>query len=99
MRKNAEYAVARRNGLIAVSLDEAESLLEGRRSTDPPEREAGGGPRDRKNSKQHRASTGQPRSGSRQRAYKAGRRVRRLLSRAWQSLFPARGHRDGSSSP
>ena len=99
MRKNVAYAVARRNGAITVSFDEAENLLERRRSTDSPERDAGGDARARENSTHHRAVAGQSRSGSRQRAYRAGRRVRRLLTRAWHSLFPARGARDDSSAP
>jgi hypothetical protein len=99
MRKNVEYAVARRNGPISVSLDEAGNLLEDRRSTDPPERDGGGGTPARENSRHHRVAAGQPRSDSRQQAYKAGRRVRRLLSRAWHSLFPVRGPRDDPSAP
>jgi len=88
MRKNVEYAVARHNGPISVSLDEAENLLEGRRLTDPPDWDTDGGTPARKNSRHHRTAAGQPRSGSRQQAYGAGRRLRRLLSRAWHSLFP-----------
>ena len=99
MRKNAEYAVARRNGSITVSRDEAENLLERRRSTDSPERDAGGDTRARENSTHRRAVAGHLRSGSRQPAYRAGRRVRRLLSRAWHSLFPVRGARDDSGAP
>ena len=97
MRKNAEYTVARRNGAIAVSLDEAGNLLERRSPTDPPERDAGGAAAGRENPTHQRRATDPPRGGSRQQAEKAGRRVRALLHRAWHSLFPARGARDESS--
>ena len=99
MRKNAEYAVARRNGAIAVSLDEAETLLERRRPTDPPERDAGDGAAGRENPTHQRRAADQPHSGTRQRAAKAGRRARGLLSRTWHSLFPPRDVRDDSSAP
>ena len=99
MRKNVEYALARHNGPISVSLDEAENLLEGRTSTDPPEWDAGGGTPARKNSRHHRVAAGQTRGGSRHQAYKAGRRLRRLLSRAWHSLFPVRSPSNDSSAP
>ena len=98
MRKNAQYAVAHRNGVIAVSLDEAESLLERRRPTDPRERNAGGGATGRDYPTHQRRAADQPHSGSRRQARKAGRRVRGLLSRAWHSLFPSRGTRDHSSA-
>ena len=99
MRKNAEYAVARRNGAIAVSLDEAESLLERRGPTDPRERYAGAGAAGRENPTHQRRAADRSHSGSLRQARKAGRRVRRLLRRAWHSLFPARGARDDSGAP
>ena len=99
MRKNAEYAVARRNGAITVSLDEAENLLERRGPADPRERHAGAGAPGRENPTHQRRAADQPHSGSRQQAQKAGRRLRGLLSRAWHSMFPARGARDDSGAP
>ena len=87
MRKEAEYAVARRDGSIAVSRDEAENLLERR------------GAAGQDNPKHHRPAANKPRRGLRQRAAKAGRRVRGMLSRAWHWLFLARGTRDGSDAP
>jgi hypothetical protein len=99
MRKNVTYAVARRNGAITVSLDEAENLLERRGPTDPRERYAGPNAAGRENPTHQRRAADQPHSGSRQHAHKAGRRLRGLLSRAWHSLFPARGARDDSGAP
>ena len=98
MRKNVAYAVARRNGAITVSLDEAENLLERRGPTDPRERDAGAGA-GRKNPTHQRRAADQPHSGSRKQAHRVGRRMRGLLSRAWHSLFPARGARDDSGAP
>jgi hypothetical protein len=99
MRKNVAYAVARRNGAITASLDEAENLLERRGPTDPRERDAGPGAAGRAHPTHRRRAADEPHSGSRQHAHSAGRRVRRLLSRAWHSLFPARGARDDSDAP
>jgi hypothetical protein len=99
MRKNTEYAVARRNGAIAVSLDEAGNLLERRGPTDPGERDAGGAAEGRQNPTHRRRAADQPHIGSRQQASKAARRVRGLVSRVWHSLFPARRARDDSGAP
>lgn len=99
MRKNVAYAVARRNGAITVSLDEAENLLERRGPTDPRQRYAGAGAAGRESPTHQRRAADQPHGGSRRQAHKAGRRVRGLLSRAWHSLFPARGARDDSGAP
>jgi len=99
MRKNPEYAVARRNGSIAVSLDEAENLLERRRPSDPRSQNAGGGAEGRENPIHRRRATDQPHSGSQQEAQKPAGRARGLLSRAWHSLFPSRGVRADSSAP
>ena len=71
MRKNAEYAVARRNGSIAISLDEAESLL-GRRDRSAPGAHAGGGAVRR--NRIGGAVLTRPRGGSRRRAPKVVRR-------------------------
>lgn len=99
MRKNVEYAVAHRNGSIAVSLDEAEKLLERRSPTDTPELDAGRGAAGRENPTYQRRAADQPHSGSRERAAQAGRRVRGMLSRAWHSLVPYRRARDDSRAP
>ena len=99
MRKNAEYAVARRNGAITVSLDEAENLLERRGPTDPQDRHAGAGAAGRENPTHQRRAAEQLHRRSRQHAHKAGQRARGLLSRAWHSLFPARSARDDSGAP
>ena len=99
MQKNVAYAVARRNGAITVSLDEAENLLEHRGPADPRERHAGAGAPGRENPTHQRRAADQPHSGSRKQAHRVGRRMRRLLSRAWHSLFPARGARDDSGAP
>jgi hypothetical protein len=99
MRKNVAYAVARRNGAITVSHDEAENLLERRGPTDPRQRYASDGAAGRESPTHQRRAADQPHSGSRRQAHKAGRRVRGLLSRAWHSLFPARGSRDDSGAP
>ena len=99
MRKNVAYAVARRNGTITASLDEAENLLEHRGPTDPRERYAGAGAAGRGNPTHQRRAADQPHSASRQHAHKAGQRARGLLSRAWHSLFPARSARDDSGAP
>ena len=99
MRKNAEYAVARRNGAIAISLNEAENLLEGRSPTDTPELNPGRGAAGRGNPAPQRRAADQPHSGVRQQADEAGRRMRRVLSRVWHSLFPARRARDDVSAP
>src|SRR5688572_10288161 len=72
MRRDAKYAVACRDGSIAVSRDEAENLLERR------------GAAGRENPKYPRAAADQPRSGLRHGAATASRRVREMLSRAWQ---------------
>jgi hypothetical protein len=87
MRREAKYAVARRDGSIAVSRDEAENLLDRR------------GAAGREDPKHYRPAAGQPRSGLRQRAAEAGRRVRGMLRRAWHRLFLSRGTRDGSDAP
>ena len=97
MRKKAEYAVARHNGAIVVSLDEAENLVERRSSTDS--RDASDRSVGRVSATHKRRATDQPHSGARQQAHEAGGRVRGLMSRAWHSLFPARGARDDSSAP
>ena len=96
MRKNVQYAVARRTGAIAVSLDEAENLLERRGSADPREWDAGASAAGPEIPIHQRRATDQPHSGLRQ---QAGPRVRGLLSRVWHSLFPARGTHDNSSAP
>jgi hypothetical protein len=97
MRKTVQYAVARRNGSIAVSLDEAENLLDRRSPADMPERNARDDGAGRENPTHRRRATDQAHSASRQRAHSADRRG--LLSRAWHSLFPARDARDDSSAP
>jgi hypothetical protein len=99
MRKNADYAVARRNGAIAVSLDQAENLLEGRSPTDTPELDAGRRAAGTGNPTHQRRAADKPHSGWRQRAARARRRVRGLWTRVWHSLFPARRARDDSSAP
>ena len=87
MWREAKYAVARRDGSIAVSRDEAENLLEQR------------GAAGRDNPRHHPPTANQSRSGLRQRAAQAGRRVRAMLGRVWHWLFLSRGTRDGSDAP
>ena len=99
MQKNAKYAVAHRNGYIAVSLDEVENLLERRRPADLPERDGSDGPAGRDNPTHQRRATDRPHNGSRREAHEAGRHVRGLLSRAWHALFPPHGVRGDSSAP
>jgi hypothetical protein len=99
MRKNAEYAVARRNGIITVSRDEAENLLESRTATDRRTENAGGEASGHERPTHKRRAADRPHRGLRLQADIAGQRVRGLLSRAWQSISAARNdHDDGSSA-